>query len=56
MHVANPDWAFLATDKAAQAEELEELVAQIKSTIESQYLTDAMTVKFIRQAIEEAGY
>lgn len=56
MHVANPDWALEAVDRAAQADELEELVAQIKSTIESQYLTDAMTIKFIRQAIEEAGY
>lgn len=56
MHVANPDWALEAVDKAAQAEELEDLVADIKSTIESHFLTDAMTIKFIKRAIQNAGY
>lgn len=56
MHVANPDWAFIATDKAAQAEELEDLVADIKSTVESYFLTDAMKLKLINRAIQKAGY
>jgi len=56
MHVANPDWALEAVDRAAQADELEDLVADIKSTAESYFFTDAMKLKLINKAIEEAGY
>lgn len=56
MHTANPDWALEAVDKAAQADELEDLVADIKSTAESYFLTDAMKLKLIIKSIQEAGY
>ena len=56
MHVANPDWAFIATDKAAQAEELEDLVAEIKSIIESGLCPEKTKVQRVWEAIQNAGY
>lgn len=49
-------WVLENMDKAAQAAELEDLVADIKSTVESYFLTDAMKLKLINKAIREAGY
>ncbi len=43
-------------DRDAEAEDLEMLVSQIKSMIESPYLSDSMKLKEIKREIEEAGY
>ena len=43
-------------DRDAEAESLEALVAGIKATIESPYLSDSMKLKEIKREIEEAGY
>jgi len=43
-------------DRDAEAEDLEALVADIKATIYSPFQSEEMKVKFIRKAIEEAGY
>lgn len=45
-------------DRAAQAraEELEGLVAEIKSIVGSGFYTDAMVRSFIKKAIQKAGY
>jgi len=43
-------------DRDAEAEKLEALVADIKAIIYSPFLFEEMKVKFIRKAIEEAGY
>lgn len=56
MTTYNPNWALEAVDKAAQAGELEDLVADIKSTLESYFYSDEIKIKFIRQAIIDAGY
>lgn len=56
MTTFNPNWALEASDKAAQAEELEDLVAEIKSIIESPYQTAPGMVVNIKRAILEAGY
>ena len=49
-------WAIHAKDEEARADELEDLVAKIKSTIESPYLSDSMKLKEIHREIQEAGY
>jgi hypothetical protein len=56
MHTNNSDWALQAADKAACAEELEDLVAQIKSIIESPFHKDASIRSLITREIEKAGY
>ena len=43
-------------DRNAEAEDLEALVADIKATIYSPFQSDEMKLKFIKKAIEEAGY
>ena len=43
-------------DRDAEAEDLEALVADIKATIYSPFQSEEMKVKFIKKAIQEAGY
>ena len=43
-------------DRDGEAEDLEALVADIKATIYSPFQSEEMKVKFIRKAIQEAGY
>jgi len=43
-------------DRNAEAEDLEALVADIKATIYSPFQNDWMKLKFIKKAIEDAGY
>ena len=43
-------------DRDGEAEALEALVADIKATIYSPFQSDEMKLKFIKKAIEEAGY
>ena len=43
-------------DRDGEAEALEALVADIKATIYSPFQSEEMKVKFIRKAIQEAGY
>jgi len=43
-------------DRNAEAEDLEALVADIKATIYSPFQSEEMKVKFIKKAIQEAGY
>ena len=43
-------------DRDAEAEDLEALVADIKATIYSPFQSDEMKLKFIKKAIEDAGY
>jgi hypothetical protein len=49
-------WAIHAKDEEARVDELEDLVAKIKSTIESHYLSDSMKLKDIYKEIQEIGY
>jgi hypothetical protein len=49
-------WAIHAKDEEARADELEDLVAKIKSTIESRYLSAESRVKYVWEHIQEAGY
>ena len=56
MHTNNADWALQAIDKAMQAEELEDLVAQIKSIVESPFYKDSSLRSLITREIEKAGY
>jgi len=55
MTAYNENWALEAVDQAAQAEELEALVADIKSTLSSLY-SDKYKLHFINKAIQDAGY
>ena len=43
-------------DRDGEAETLEALVADIKATIYSPFQSEEMKLKFIKKAIEEAGY
>lgn len=43
-------------DRTAEAEDLEALVADIKATVYSPFQNDWMKLKFIKKAIEDAGY
>ena len=43
-------------NRDAEAEDLEALVADIKATMYSPFQSDEMKLKFIKKAIEEAGY
>jgi hypothetical protein len=43
-------------DRDAEAEDLEALVADIKATVYSPFSDDWVKIKFIKKAIEEAGY
>jgi len=43
-------------DRDGEAENLEALVADIKATIYSPFQSEEMKIKFIRKAIQEAGY
>jgi hypothetical protein len=43
-------------DRAAQAGELEDLVAEIKSIVESPYTPEETKVKWVIKAIRESGY
>jgi hypothetical protein len=43
-------------DRSAEADDLEALVADIKATVYSPFQNDWMKLKFIKKAIEEAGY
>jgi hypothetical protein len=45
-----------SSDRAAEADDLEALVADIKATVYSPFQSDDMKLKFIKKAIEEAGY
>ncbi len=56
MNTETAMWAIHAKDEEARADELEDLVAKIKSTAESHYLSDSMKLKEIYREIQEAGY
>ena len=43
-------------NRDAEAEDLEALVSDIKATIYSPFQSDEMKLKFIKKAIEDAGY
>jgi len=43
-------------DRNAEAEDLEALVADIKATMHSPFQSADMKLRFIKKAIEEAGY
>jgi hypothetical protein len=43
-------------DRDKEAEKLEALVANIKAIIYSPFSNEEMKIKFIKKAIEEAGY
>jgi len=45
-----------SSDRAAEADDLEALVADIKATVYSPFQNDWMKLKFIKKAIEDAGY
>ena len=49
-------WALHAKDQEARANELEDLIADIKSTIESSFYTKEFKLKTIYKAIMEVGY
>lgn len=50
------DRAVEAMDAEAQVEEMEALLAKIKHTLHSPYLSDLMKLKECNAAIMEAGY
>jgi uncharacterized protein YceH (UPF0502 family) len=56
MSIETAMWAIHAKDEEARVDELEDLVAKIKSTIESHYLSDSMKLKDIYREIQEVGY
>ena len=43
-------------DRDAEAENLEALIADIKATVYSPFSNEEMKVKFIKKAIEKAGF
>ena len=43
-------------NRDAEAEDLEALVADIKATVYSPFQSEEMKLKFIKKAIEKAGY
>jgi hypothetical protein len=43
-------------DRDAEAEDMEALIADIKATVYSPFSNDWIKIKFIKKAIEEAGY
>jgi hypothetical protein len=43
-------------DRDGEAEKLEALVADIKATVYSPFSNDWVKLKFIKKAIEDAGY
>ena len=43
-------------DRDAEAEKLEALVADIKATVYSPFQSEEMKLKFIKKAIQEAGF
>ena len=43
-------------DRDGEAEKLEALVADIKATVYSPFQNDWVKLKFIKKAIEDAGY
>ena len=47
---------FDPENRTVEAEKLEALVADIKATVYSPFQNDWMKIKFIKKAIEEAGY
>jgi hypothetical protein len=47
---------FDPENRTVEAEKLEALVADIKATVYSPFQNDWMKLKFIKKAIEEAGY
>ena len=49
-------WAIHAKDEEARVDELEDLVAHIKATIESRYLSAESKVNHVWKHIQEAGY
>lgn len=49
-------WALHAKDQEARVDELEDLIADIKSTIESPFYTEEFKLKTIYKAIMEVGY
>lgn len=49
-------WALHAKDQEARVDELEDLIADIKSTIESPFYTEEFKLKTIYKAIMETGY
>ena len=49
-------WALHAKDQEARVDELEDLIADIKSTIESPFYTKEFKLKTIYKAIMETGY
>ena len=48
--------AFDPENRTVEAEKLEALVADIKATVYSPFQNDWMKLKFIKKAIEDAGY
>lgn len=49
-------WALHAKDQESRVDELEDLIADIKSTIESPFYTEEFKLKTIYKAIMETGY
>ncbi len=47
---------FDPENRTVEAEKLEALVADIKATVYSPFQSEEMKLKFIKKAIEEAGY
>jgi hypothetical protein len=47
---------FDPENRTVEAEKLEALVADIKATVYSPFQNEWMKLKFIKKAIEEAGY
>jgi hypothetical protein len=56
MNTETAMWAIHAKDEEARADELEDLVAKIKTTVESQYMSAESKVNYIWKHIQEAGY
>lgn len=56
MHNANENWALEALDRASEADDLEALVADIKSIVESALCPEQFKVQRVINAIREAGY
>lgn len=49
-------WVLENMDKAAQADELESLIADIKSVVESPYASDEIKVQRVIKTIQDYGY
>jgi len=56
MHNANENWSLQALDRSAEADDLEALIAEIKSIVESCFASSEIKVQRVKTAIQEAGY